>query len=182
MTFASAIFDKSGKYVIGEQKQAQMDLSDASLQKLLTTGLDIKTAFQLKPGTYTVREVVMDSEEHRLGVVSRRRGNSVVDLVFIANIAPISRIDLRDSGAMGATSRVGLSAWQKKASRIGTRGLMIVWQCRELVMVRMLLMLSVLGGYAAFAQQQPDALPSPTQLGAGQIAHQVPAGRQLLSE
>ena len=70
VTFACAIFDKSGKYVTGEQKQAQMDLSDASLQKLLTTGMDIKTAFQLKPGTYTVREVVMDSEEHRLGAVS----------------------------------------------------------------------------------------------------------------
>ena len=70
VTFAFAIFDTSGKYVTGEQKQAHLDLSDASLQKFLTTGLDIRTAFQLKPGTYTVRAVVMDSEEHRLGAVS----------------------------------------------------------------------------------------------------------------
>ena len=71
VTFATAIFDKSGKYITAEQKQAQLDLSDAGHAEALATGLDIKVAFQLKPGSYTVREVVMDSEEHRLSTLSR---------------------------------------------------------------------------------------------------------------
>ena len=31
----------------------------------------MKTIFELKPGTYLLREVVQDSEEHHLGVINR---------------------------------------------------------------------------------------------------------------
>ena len=71
LTFASAIFDKSGKYVAGEQKEAHLDLSDAACKNFSLTGLDIKANFPLKAGSYRVREVVMDFDEQRVSAQSR---------------------------------------------------------------------------------------------------------------
>ena len=69
--FVSVIFDRSGKYVTGQQRQAKVDLPDESLPNLLAAGMDVKITFQLKPGSYTVREVVMDSEDHQMTAFSR---------------------------------------------------------------------------------------------------------------
>ncbi len=71
VTFVSVIFDGSGKYVTGQERQAQVDLPDDDLPKLLATGMDVKIVFQLKPGTYTIREVVTDSEEHHMTTMSK---------------------------------------------------------------------------------------------------------------
>jgi VWFA-related protein len=72
VTFVSSIFNGDGNWVAGQQKEVRLDLLDATLQKLLTSsGIVVRTTFQLKPGTYTVREVVMDSEDHHLSAISR---------------------------------------------------------------------------------------------------------------
>jgi VWFA-related protein len=71
VTLVSVVFDATGKYLTGQQRQARVDLPDDTLPKLLASGMDIKIIFQLKPGTYTIREVVTDSEDHRLSALSR---------------------------------------------------------------------------------------------------------------
>jgi hypothetical protein len=73
LTFVSTIFDGNGTWVTGQQQQVRLNLPDTSLQKLLTSaGIVVRTTFHLAPGVYTVREVVMDSEDHHLGAVSRQ--------------------------------------------------------------------------------------------------------------
>lgn len=69
--FVSAILDRSGNLVTGQQWQAKVDVPDDALPKLLSDGIDVKMSFQLKPGTYTIREVVTDSEEHHMTSFSR---------------------------------------------------------------------------------------------------------------
>jgi VWFA-related protein len=72
LTFVASIFDHNGLWVGGEQKQVSLDLSDAQLrQLLLSPGVLVRSAFQLAPGTYSVREVVMDSENHHIGAITR---------------------------------------------------------------------------------------------------------------
>jgi len=71
VTFVSAIFDGGGQYLTGQQRQARVDLPDESLPNLLAKGMDIKITFQLQPGTYTMREVVTDSEDHHMTALSR---------------------------------------------------------------------------------------------------------------
>ncbi len=72
LTFVSTIFDGDGAWVTGQQSQVRLNLPDDSLQKLLASaGIVVRATFELKPGTYRVREVVIDSEDHHLGAVSR---------------------------------------------------------------------------------------------------------------
>jgi VWFA-related protein len=72
LTFVSCIFDHDGLYVSGQQKQVQLDLPDAKLRELIASpGILVIHTFQLVPGTYSIREVVMDSEEHHIGALSR---------------------------------------------------------------------------------------------------------------
>lgn len=71
VTFVSVIFDHSGKYVNGQQRQARVDLPDALLPNLQANGMDIKIIFPLSHGTYTVREVVTDAEDQAMTTLSR---------------------------------------------------------------------------------------------------------------
>jgi VWFA-related protein len=72
LTFVSTIFDRDGLWIGGQQKQVQLDLSDAKLHELLASpGVLVRSTFQITPGTYSIREVVMDSEDHHLSALSR---------------------------------------------------------------------------------------------------------------
>jgi VWFA-related protein len=71
VTFVSAIFDQKDNLVQLQRGQAKVDAPDAQLQQVLSAGLKMDSTFQLKPGTYRVREVVTDSEEHQITAVSR---------------------------------------------------------------------------------------------------------------
>jgi len=44
------------------QKIVQLKLQEATYEKMLRTGLMVKSNFDLKPGRYIVRQVVRDSE------------------------------------------------------------------------------------------------------------------------
>jgi VWFA-related protein len=71
LTFVSTIFDHDGNWVTGQQQQARLNLLDATLHDMLTTGVVMRTTFQLAPGTYMLREVVTESEDHHLTALSR---------------------------------------------------------------------------------------------------------------
>jgi VWFA-related protein len=61
LTVVSALFDANGNYVTGMTKTVNMKLRDETLARL-TSGITVKTNFDVKPGTYIVRLVVRDAE------------------------------------------------------------------------------------------------------------------------
>jgi VWFA-related protein len=63
----TVIFDENGEYVTGEQKLVNLELPDETYEKVSRYGLQIKSNFALKPGTYTVRQVVRESEGAQMG-------------------------------------------------------------------------------------------------------------------
>ncbi len=71
LVFIAGIYDGDGKWVAGEQKRVDLKLPDAELQDMRAKGVGITNTFQLKPGTYLLREVVQDSEDRHLGAVNR---------------------------------------------------------------------------------------------------------------
>jgi len=62
LTVITALFDRQGNYVTGEQKTIEFHLLDATLERLTRSGLNMKSSLPAKPGTYLVREVVQESE------------------------------------------------------------------------------------------------------------------------
>jgi len=66
LTVATAIFDENGNYVTGGEKIVQMKLLDLTYYRLSLSGLNLKTSFDVKPGSYLVRQVVRDSEGSQL--------------------------------------------------------------------------------------------------------------------
>jgi VWFA-related protein len=66
LTVATAIFDENGNYVTGGEKIVQMKLLDLTYYRLSLSGLNLKSSFDVKPGTYLVRQVVRDSEGSQL--------------------------------------------------------------------------------------------------------------------
>jgi len=66
LTVATAIFDENGNYVTGGEKIIEMKLLDPTYDRLMQSGLNLKSSFDVKPGTYLVRQVVRDSEGSQL--------------------------------------------------------------------------------------------------------------------
>jgi len=62
LTVATAIFDENGNYVTGGEKIIEMKLLDTTYDRLTRVGLNLKSSFDVKPGSYLVRQVVRDSE------------------------------------------------------------------------------------------------------------------------
>jgi len=62
LTIVSGLFDRNGKFITGNQKTLEMHLKDDTLEHKLTTGITIKSSFDVKPGSYLVRLVVRDAE------------------------------------------------------------------------------------------------------------------------
>lgn len=71
LTIVAALFDRDGKYVSGKEKRLQLQLLDASLEKLSHSGVLAKISFDVRPGTYMVRQVVRDSEGAQLSAINR---------------------------------------------------------------------------------------------------------------
>jgi VWFA-related protein len=66
LTVATAIFDENGNYVTGGEKIVEMKLFDHTYERLSKSGLMLKSSFDVKPGTYLVRQVVRDAEGAQL--------------------------------------------------------------------------------------------------------------------
>jgi len=71
LTFVTALFDRDGKFVTGREKLLTLRLRDATLDKLLQSGITLKTSFDLKRGTYLVRQVVRDAEGGQISGLNR---------------------------------------------------------------------------------------------------------------
>ncbi len=62
LTIATALFDRNGNFVVGNEKRLEMKLRDETLAKRLDNGLTVRSSFDVKPGAYMVRLVVRDAE------------------------------------------------------------------------------------------------------------------------
>jgi len=62
LTVLSGVFDRNGNYIAGTEKTIEMRLLDTSMDKLLNSGITVKTNFDVAPGSYVIRLVVRDSE------------------------------------------------------------------------------------------------------------------------
>jgi|SRR5437870_844375 len=71
LTFVTAIFDRDGKYVTAQEKRVEFHFLDGSLDKVSRSGITAKTSFDVRPGTYMVREVVRDSEGGQISGLNR---------------------------------------------------------------------------------------------------------------
>jgi VWFA-related protein len=58
----SGVFDRNGNYITGAEKVVQMRLLDTTLEKILNSGITVRTNFDVAPGSYVIRLVVRDSE------------------------------------------------------------------------------------------------------------------------
>jgi VWFA-related protein len=58
----SGVFDRNGNFITGMEKVVELRLRDATLEKLLNSGVTVKTNFDVAPGSYVIRLVVRDSE------------------------------------------------------------------------------------------------------------------------
>jgi len=62
ITLATAIFDENGNLVTGGEKIVEMRLLDGTRERLERSGINVKSSFDVKPGSYLVRLVVRDAE------------------------------------------------------------------------------------------------------------------------
>lgn len=71
LTLVTALFDHNGQIVKSQEKTLEMRLRDSTLAHFSQTGITIKAVFDVKPGTYLVREVVRDAEGAQLSGLNR---------------------------------------------------------------------------------------------------------------
>jgi VWFA-related protein len=71
LTFVTAVFDRDGHLVSGQQKLLLLRLRDESLARFMQSGISVKLNFDVKPGTYLVRAVVRDSEGGQISGINR---------------------------------------------------------------------------------------------------------------
>lgn len=62
LTITSALFDTNGNYINAIQKTLDMRLRDQTLQNVQSSGINVRTYFDVAPGSYVVRLVVRDRE------------------------------------------------------------------------------------------------------------------------
>ncbi len=62
LTMVGGVFDRNGNYVAGAQKTVDMKLKDQTLEAIPEEGITVRTALDVKSGSYIVRLVVRDSE------------------------------------------------------------------------------------------------------------------------
>jgi hypothetical protein len=65
LNIATVIFDDNGSYVTNGGKIVKLRLLNA-FEKWYSTGLTVKSGFELKPGKYLIRPVVRDSESAQM--------------------------------------------------------------------------------------------------------------------
>ena len=71
LSLITILFDKDGNYVTGKEKHLKFQLHDVTLARVTQTGITVKTEFDLKPGTYILRQVVRESEAGQISGLSR---------------------------------------------------------------------------------------------------------------
>jgi len=77
LTVVAGLFDRNGVYTTGIQKKLEMRLKDETVEKRLDAGLTLRSSFDVKPGTYSVRLVVRDMEGQQMSAQ-----NSAVEIPY----------------------------------------------------------------------------------------------------
>jgi VWFA-related protein len=62
LTIVSGIFDRNGNFISGTEKTVELRLRDETMAKLPASGINIRSTFDLTPGSYVLRLVVRDGE------------------------------------------------------------------------------------------------------------------------
>ncbi len=75
LTVLSGLFDRNGNLITGIQKTVELRLLDPTLERLINSGITVRTNFDAAPGSYVVRLVVRDSEGQTMAA-----RNGVVDI------------------------------------------------------------------------------------------------------
>jgi hypothetical protein len=75
VTVETGIFDEDGNFVTGFEKVVTLKLLDGTLEKLMRSGIGVKSTFTVHPGRYVVRMVVRDTGDQLMAAQS-----SVVEL------------------------------------------------------------------------------------------------------
>lgn len=70
VTVVSGLFDRDGNYLLGTQKVLELRLKDETLESRLNSGIAVRTSFDVKPGSYTVRIVARDSEGQSMSALT----------------------------------------------------------------------------------------------------------------
>lgn len=60
----SGLFDRDGKYIAAIQKVITLRIRDETLAATQTSGITVKTSFDVKPGSYVIRVVAREAEGH----------------------------------------------------------------------------------------------------------------------
>jgi VWFA-related protein len=66
LTLVASLFDHNGNFVTGIQRIVEMNLRAPTLATLDTSGLTLRTNFDVTPGSYTIRVVVRDAEGQQM--------------------------------------------------------------------------------------------------------------------
>jgi hypothetical protein len=72
LTLVTALLDREGKVLEAKKAEVGMQVSDANFQDLLDNGVKVSIPFTVKPGAYTVREVVRESGSGEISALSRQ--------------------------------------------------------------------------------------------------------------
>lgn len=70
----SALFDRNGNYVSGNEQVLKMDWKDETLESQLDSGVTLKSELDARPGNYLVRLVVRDEN----GQLATQNGEIVI--------------------------------------------------------------------------------------------------------
>ncbi len=71
LTFVTVVFDRDGHVVSGEEKAVELRLRDVNLDRYMQSGITMKSAFDVPPGTYLVRSIVRDSDSGEISGLNR---------------------------------------------------------------------------------------------------------------
>jgi predicted HicB family RNase H-like nuclease len=66
VTVVAGVFDNNGNWIGGFQRLIEMNLKDQTLETVQAAGITVRTNFDVKPGSYTIRVVVRDTEGHTM--------------------------------------------------------------------------------------------------------------------
>jgi VWFA-related protein len=66
LTLVASLFDRNGNFVSGIQRTVDMNLRAQTLATLDTSGLTVRTDFDVTPGNYMIRVVVRDAEGQQM--------------------------------------------------------------------------------------------------------------------
>jgi VWFA-related protein len=70
LTVVTGVFDRNGNYISAVEKTVDMHLRDESLAGKLSSGITVRSAFDVAPGGYFVRVVVRDAEGQKMAALN----------------------------------------------------------------------------------------------------------------